>query len=67
MPQNNTPQVLKKGDLIKDKKGRAIYKVTKVKGSRVIVKYHKTLKNKKNIKIPEEYFPLQDENDLSDM
>ena len=52
VPQNNTPQVLKKGDLIKDKKGRAIYKVTKVKGSRVIVKYHKTLKNKKNIKIP---------------
>lgn len=52
VPQNNTPQVLKKGDLIKDKKGRTIYKVTRVKGSRVIVKYHKTLKNKKNIKIP---------------
>ena len=47
VPQNNTPQVLKKGDLIKDKKGRAIYKVTKVKGSRIIVKYHKTLKNKR--------------------
>lgn len=56
VPQNNTSQdnmqpVLKKGDIIKDKKGKALYKVTKIKGSKVIVKYHKALKNKKNIKL----------------
>lgn len=55
-PKNNTPQSLKKGDLIKDKTGRALYKVTKIKGSKIIVKYHKTLKNKKNIKIPKYIF-----------
>ena len=55
-PKNNTPQSLKKGDLIKDKTERALYKVTKIKGSKVIVKYHKTLKNKKNIKIPKYIF-----------
>ncbi len=44
-------KTLKKGDIVKDSKYKALYKVTKVSKNKIIVKYHKSLKKHKKIKL----------------